>query len=258
MLCAYAALFVAISALSCAGSAPIDIHASGSDRAVGRISLDRIGAVRADARPRTILSTRPAYPVLIQSAAAKQEPAKELQLPPSILGKWCNDHKEIWIFGTNFLTHRQLDNTHEHRVRYKWKSDRMTVYVDGYPDEFLPLTNDGTRMKLLSSGLDSEMNGWLFWRCPDIYSGNDFLVLSAKVSRTISDVGGRKFNRPKCPRRSGGTGRPKGEFRNRCEWSLVSSAASWHYWSRLHSSSRRWRRSLSNMAIESMAASRIN
>jgi len=52
----------------------------------------------------------------------------------------------------------------------------MTVYVDGYPDEFLPLTPDGTRMKLLSSGLDSTMKGWLFWRCPDLHSRNQYPI----------------------------------------------------------------------------------
>lgn len=52
----------------------------------------------------------------------------------------------------------------------------MTVYVDGYPDEFLPLTPDGTRMKLLSSSLDSSMRGWLFWRCPDLLSRNKYPI----------------------------------------------------------------------------------
>ena len=85
------------------------------------------------------------------------------------LGRWCNDHDEVWIFGPDFLTHRQPGNIHRHRVRYKPHFHRMTVYVDGYPDVFRP-SLDGSRMWLESSGLDPSMRGWQFWRCPDLHS----------------------------------------------------------------------------------------
>jgi len=130
----------------------------------------------AAARPRKSLNYQQPYAYPVLRALAQTGDAGELQFPPTILGTWCNDHDEIWVFGAKYLTHRQSGKSHEHRVRYKWRRDRMTVYVDGYPDEFLPLTPDGKRMKLLSSGLDSTMKGWLFWRCPDLLSSNQFPI----------------------------------------------------------------------------------
>lgn len=170
MLRIIVALLVVIAPLNRSGTGsfgPSLVHGNGP---VGPMKLERSAPALAAALSRKSLNYQQPYAHLVLRVFVQAGDTGELQIPPTILGKWCNDHDEIWVFGTEYLTHRLAGRSHEHRVRYKWNRDRMTVYVDGYPDEFLPLTPDGTRMKLLSSGLDSTMKGWLFWRCPDLHS----------------------------------------------------------------------------------------
>ena len=174
MLSTVIALLVTIVPLSLAGYGLV-----GADSAGYSGDLEPLAAEPSDlaqAGPRISLNRQHRSSRLIPRATIQNADAQDLEFPPTILGKWCNDHSEIWIFGAEHLTHRQSGKSHEHRVRYKWSRDRMMVYVDGYPDEFLPLTPDGTRMKLLSSGLDSSMKGWLFWRCPDLLSRNQYPI----------------------------------------------------------------------------------
>lgn len=106
------------------------------------------------------------------SVALAGRPARDAHSTSPILGKWCSDHQEIWIFGRDYLTHRRPGKSHRHRVRYMVGSDHMTVHVDGYPDVFR-WSPDGKRMKLHSSGLDASLRGRLFWRCPDLLSLKD-------------------------------------------------------------------------------------
>jgi len=167
MLGIVVALLAFVAPSNWAGIDPFD---SGWIGHSSRTTFERPAPSLAAARSHKSLNYQQPYAHLVLRVFAQAGDTGELQFPPTILGKWCNDHDEIWVFGAEYLTHRLAGRSHEHRVRYKWNRNRMTVYVDGYPDEFLPLTPDGTRMKLLSSGLDSTMKGWLFWRCPDLHS----------------------------------------------------------------------------------------
>lgn len=173
MLCIYAAFVLSLIAYDCsADNAQSDPRASCHAPIAAPLHVYRGAMVRvSEIRPEP-MTNHPVFSTHRQRAMAQGEIAEKMHSTPTILGRWCNDHKEIWIFRRKTLTHRQPDNTHIHRVRYKRRSDRITVYVDGYPEEFLPLPPNGTRMKLRSSGLDSDMNGWLFWRCPNLLSSN--------------------------------------------------------------------------------------
>lgn len=164
------AFLVAFAPLNWAGNGSFGPDSVGHSGPARQITFERPAPTFAAARSHKPLNYQQPSARLFWWPSAQTGDSGEIRIPPTILGKWCNDHDEIWIFGAKYLTHRQSGRSHEHRVRYKWNRDRMTVYVDGYPDEFLPLRPDGTRMKLLSSGLDGTMKGWLFWRCPDLHS----------------------------------------------------------------------------------------
>jgi len=170
MLGIVVALLASIAPLNWAGIDSFASDSVGQRGRAGQLTFERPAPILVAARSHKSLNYQQPYAHPVLRAFAQTGDTGKLQFPPSILGKWCNDHDEIWVFGAKYLTHRQSGKSHAHRVRYKWHQDRMTVYVDGYPDEFLPLTPAGDRMKLLSSGLDSTMKGWLFWRCPDLHS----------------------------------------------------------------------------------------
>ena len=176
MLCTFAGALLSLVSVDCMGDAS-DFAKQSKDLVFVPTSTSRIQSRGSHARfearsPRTA----PGRPKPSEGALSGSALVSEALSAAAILGKWCNDHNEVWIFGQKHLTHRQPDNTHVHRVRYRRDADRITVYVDGYPDEFLPLNASGTRMKLMTSGLDSSMNGWMFWRCPELLSSKDSAV----------------------------------------------------------------------------------
>lgn len=165
MLCLYLAFGLSLIGDGCLATAPVGMVAATprTQAALDRLSLPIRSAYRSESPTGRRFSNR------LHRLVGRSQPRGEAHLAPSILGKWCNDHQEVWIFGPKFLTHRRPGNTHRHRVKYNAHSDRITVYVDDYPDVFRQSPN-GLRMRLESSGLDASMQGWKFWRCPDLYS----------------------------------------------------------------------------------------
>jgi len=157
MFCLYLAFGLSLIGDGCLATVPIGAGVvaamPGAQHAQGRLSLPIRIAHRSESPAGRRFSNR------LHRLVGRSQPRGETHLAPPILGKWCNDHQEVWIFGPKFLTHRQPGNTHRHRVRYNAQLDRVSVYVDDYPEVFRQSPN-GLRMKLESSGLDASMQGW--------------------------------------------------------------------------------------------------